>query len=77
MTTVKFSPLRLRAIIDENKRKAQIKQIAAGVGVTESTIQNWLTGFCKPSLDDALKLAACLGVELEVLCDEQESAAGH
>lgn len=72
MENIRFSAAKLREIIESNKQKARVRYLATDVGVSESTLYNWLRGEGEPSLTEASKLAACLGVELEDFGEDVE-----
>lgn len=67
MENIRFSPLKLRRIIELNRQKARMNQLAEAVGISEGTLRNWMRGQGEPNLTEASKLAACLGIELEDL----------
>lgn len=58
-------------------RRYSQAEIGRAIGVSQNAVKNWCKGPGVPPLDDALRLADLLGVELRYLADDAIPTAAH
>jgi DNA-binding XRE family transcriptional regulator len=60
---------RIKVVLVEHKRTN--KWLAEQIGVSQATVSKWCTNTAQPQLEQLIKIAHCLNVDIRVLINDQ------